>query len=210
MVIDLRKKTTLQELDHGIRVYQNFSKEHEFTQLVQMVESLEWRIVNVYNDGIPEEMQEDGVKPHIDIKIDSRYNKQNCHLLLHSDIGIFPEKPLERDLFDFLYGRLMNIFDVYAWQKIKTNANFCTDKIIEHGYHVDRLPRTELSHTQLTGVLHLDDSDGYTKFQKDNITVPSQANQLIVFPADLYHTGTTCTDQAVRRVININFFGLPC
>lgn len=210
MVVDLRKKTTLQELDHGINVYQNFARENDFHILLEFVESLEWRIDTIYHDGIPEEMQEDGVKPHVDVIVDPKYNQQNCHLLLHPDQGIFPNSQLEIDMFGLLYEKLKKIFDVYAWQKIKTNASFCTNKIIEHGYHLDRLPRTELSHTQLTAVLHLEDSDGYTKFKKDNITVPSKANQLIVFPADLYHTGTTCTNQAVRRVININFFGCPC
>lgn len=210
MVVDLRPKTTLKELDHGIKVYENFMRQNDFFTLLEFVKSLEWRIDVIYNDKVPEEMQEDNVRPHVDVIVNPNYNKQNCHLLFHPDQGIFPGKQLELDIFGSLYSSLTKIFDVYAWLKIKTNASFCTEKIIEHGYHLDRLPRTELSHTQLTAVLHLEDSDGYTKFKQDNITVPSKANQLIVFPADLYHTGTTCTNQAVRQVININFFGLPC
>ena len=69
------------------------------------------------------------------------------------------------------------------------------------------MPLTPLSESQTTAVLHLDNSDGYTKFFQDDIKIPSKANQLITFPSNLYHAGTTCTDQDKRQVLNLNFFG---
>ena len=209
-IMDLRKKRTVQELDHGIKVYQNFCRDSDFYHFSQLIQQLPWTIDNIYNSEVPEEFQDPDYQPHKDIEIDPKYNTQMSYFLLHPDQAKFPTKEFEHEMFGFIMDAIRNIFDVYAWVKIKANTTFCTNKIIEHGFHVDRMPLTSLSQNQTTAILHLDDSNGYTNFYKDNITIPSKSNQLITFPSNLYHRGTTCTDQDKRQVLNLNFFGTPC
>ena len=48
-------------------------------------------------------------------------------------------------------------------------------------------------------------NNGYTIFE-DGTKVESVANRMITFPANLKHTGTSCTDQQVRIVINFDYF----
>ena len=47
-------------------------------------------------------------------------------------------------------------------------------------------------------------NNGYTTF-KDGTKVDSVANRMIIFDSELDHTGTTCTDQKSRVIINFNF-----
>tara|TARA_B100000287_G_scaffold99767_1_gene91847 strand:+ start:189 stop:821 length:633 start_codon:yes stop_codon:yes gene_type:complete len=210
MAIDLRPKRTVQELNNGIKVYQNFMRESDFQKFLRFFERLPWFIDNIYNSSVPEEYQDQNFLPHQDFEPDPKYNTQLSHFLFHVEQGAFPTTELQKELFSAIFSNIGTIFDVYAWVKIKANITFCTEHIIEHGFHVDRMPLTTLSESQTTAVLHLDDSDGYTKFFQDNIKIPSKPNQLITFPSHLYHTGTTCTDQDKRQVLNLNFFGTPC
>ena len=45
------------------------------------------------------------------------------------------------------------------------------------------------------------------KFE-DGTKVPSVANTFVTFPSDIKHTGTTCTDQKFRSVINFNYINV--
>ena len=46
---------------------------------------------------------------------------------------------------------------------------------------------------------------GYTEF-KDGTIIESAENRLVIFPSDMRHTGTTCTNAKNRIVVNINYF----
>ena len=81
--------------------------------------------------------------------------------------------------------------------RIKANLLTRTDKIIEHGYHTDQEKGT-------TGILYLDNSNGYTKFKNGKI-VKSEENKYVEFNSTLEHTGSTCTDKQRRVVINFNY-----
>lgn len=207
--MDLRKKRTVQELDHGIKIYQNFCRDIDFQRFTDAMDELPWTPDIIYNsDPIPD-MDDLSDQPFKDFQLDAKYNTQMVHCLFHAERLIFPKTSQEIEMFNFILSSMKDLFDIYAWVRLKSNITFFTDKIVEHGFHVDRMPITSLSKHQTTAILHLDDSDGYTKFFKDNITIPSKSNQLITFPSDLYHTGTSCTNQNNRRVLNMNFFGTP-
>ena len=47
--------------------------------------------------------------------------------------------------------------------------------------------------------------NGYTLF-KDNTKVESVANRFVSFDSQLEHTGTSCTDENIRVLINFNYF----
>ena len=56
-----------------------------------------------------------------------------------------------------------------------------------------------------TSIFYVNTNNGYTKFE-DGTKVESVANRLLTFPANMKHTGTSCTDEKTRVVINCNFY----
>jgi|TARA_B100001094_G_scaffold165268_1_gene160002 hypothetical protein len=108
------------------------------------------------------------------------------------------------NIFNLMY-RFFNILQPCQLIRIKANLLPRATKIIEHGYHTD-------THVwpALTAIYYLNTNDGETRFESKEIKpVKSKANRLLVFPANWKHTGTTCTDQKTRCVINFNFIPYP-
>ena len=81
--------------------------------------------------------------------------------------------------------------------RVKANLLTTTDKIIEHEFHVDQKKGT-------TGILYLDNSNGYTKFKNGKI-IKSEVNKYVEFNSNLKHTGSSCTNEKRRVVINFNY-----
>ena len=90
--------------------------------------------------------------------------------------------------------------DVKALLRIKANITMRTPKIIEHGYHTD-YPFGGFK----TAIFYINTNDGYTQI-KNGRRVESVENRLLEFSGELLHTGTTCTDQQCRVVINFDYF----
>ena len=80
-----------------------------------------------------------------------------------------------------------------------SNNNLATEEIREHGFHVD----TDKECNVL--IYYFNTNDGYTLFENGD-KVESVANRLIKFKSNLRHTGTTCTDQPNRYVLNVNYY----
>jgi hypothetical protein len=85
--------------------------------------------------------------------------------------------------------------------RIKANMTMRTQDILEYGYHTDYTTSTNLK----TAVFYLNANNGYTKF-KDGDSVDSIENRMLIFDSQMLHTGTSCTDQRFRSVINFNFY----
>ena len=85
--------------------------------------------------------------------------------------------------------------------KAKVNIRTRTSKIYRSEYHVDIIEKIE---GHKTAIYYLNTNDGYTLF-KSGEKVKSVGNRLVVFDGQLYHCGTTCTDQNIRSVLNINY-----
>ena len=56
-----------------------------------------------------------------------------------------------------------------------------------------------------TSIFYMNTNNGYTIFE-NGTKVESVANRMITFPANIKHTGTSCTDEKTRVVINFNYF----
>lgn len=97
---------------------------------------------------------------------------------------------------------IINKINPKALIRVKANLNTPTEKIFEHGYHIDYQNSEK---NQKTAVFYLNNNNGLTIFE-DGTKVESVANRLLVFDTDLSHTGTTCTDKKRRIVINLNYF----
>jgi len=123
---------------------------------------------------------------------DLKYNYQLGHTL-------FNEGKIASNDFNILLP-LLDLLNIKTIHRIKINSNPMTSTIIEHGYHVDNeIPNSK------TSIFYLNTNDGYTKFKETNQTVSSVRNRLITFDTHLLHTGTTCTNQSRRMVINLNY-----
>ena len=88
---------------------------------------------------------------------------------------------------------------IAALIRVKANLNTRTHKIVKHGFHVD------LPYPCTTAIYYVNTCNGFTEFE-DGTVVESVANRFVTFPSSLKHTGTTCTDQKARMVINFNYF----
>ena len=84
--------------------------------------------------------------------------------------------------------------------RIKANLTMRTSKVIEHGWHVDT-KRFRCN----AAIYYVNSNDGYTKFE-DGTKVDSVENRLVTFNSQDKHTGTTCTNERVRCVINFNYY----
>ena len=100
--------------------------------------------------------------------------------------------------FDLIYP-FIEILEVKRLIQVKANLTVRTNNIIEHGYHTDH-PYKDAK----TAVFYVNDNDGYTKFET-GAYVESVANRLVIFDSQIQHTGTTCTNQFGRFVVNFNF-----
>jgi len=124
-------------------------------------------------------------------KFEERYNYQFTHLFLRDGVMHTHLDKLLVPLTDKIAARKM--------LRIKANINPVADNITPHGLHID-----EVMGSDTTAIFYINTNNGMTVFA-DGTIVNSQANRLVIFDADLAHTGTTCTDEKVRCVINLNY-----
>ena len=97
------------------------------------------------------------------------------------------------------------IKSVSLW-RIKANLLTRTPKIIENQFHIDMNDMSEEKTKQwTTSIFYMNTNNGYTKFE-DGTKVESVANRMVSFPTNMKHTGTSCTDEKTRVVINFNYF----
>jgi hypothetical protein len=87
-----------------------------------------------------------------------------------------------------------------AMVRIKANLQPRTEKLITHQYHYDHD-----FYDGKIGIFYVNTNNGYTIFE-DGTRIESMENRLVIFDGNILHTGTTCTDQKVRCVINFMFY----
>ncbi len=95
-----------------------------------------------------------------------------------------------------------NKLNAFSYSKIKVNLTTKTKKIITYGYHTDYI---KYPVGLKTAVYYINTNNGKTIF-KDGDEVESVENRLLLFDTGMIHTGTSCTDQDRRVLMNINFF----
>ena len=130
--------------------------------------------------------------------IDNNYNWQLFH--------IFYNNPAESSGYlEFLRPLIVKISPAILC-KVKANLNPSSERLIEHGYHVDSKIKT-LTELLTTSIYYLNTNNGYTVFD-DGTKIKSIENRLVSFPASVFHTGTNCTDEKYRAVINLNYISV--
>ena len=92
--------------------------------------------------------------------------------------------------------------------RVKANLLTRTSNIIKNEFHVDIVdfPNSPEKLKQwTTSIFYVNSNNGYTEFE-DGTQVESVENRMVTFPSNIKHTGTSCTDEKVRIVINFNYF----
>ena len=122
---------------------------------------------------------------------DPKYNFQLTHL--------FYIKGIPCSEFFHLLQPFTEKLNMDALISAKINLNPCTDTIVEHSYHVDNT-----INNCTTAVFYLNTNNGYTTFETGDKFF-SKENTLVKFPTHIKHSGSTCTDEKYRLVMNINY-----
>lgn len=114
---------------------------------------------------------------------------------------IFYNNNINSNYFEIL-SPIIDKIKPFCLLRIKANLLTKTNKIIEHNMHIDYKSDTNKKIT--TGILYINTNNGYTKFNKGKI-INSVENKFVTFNSNELHTGTTCTDENYRIVINFNY-----
>jgi len=99
---------------------------------------------------------------------------------------------------------LIDKIDALALVKIKANLTVKTKEIIDYGYHTDYITDSKL----YTAVYYINSNNGSTNFE-NGPSVKSKENRIVIFDSQLRHSGTSCTDERLRVLINLNFYKNP-
>lgn len=132
--------------------------------------------------------------------------------------GVVEKETNEKDMFQFTHTfwdsnlggqtspfliNLEKLVDKINPEKIhRIKANLVTrgDNHIIHGYHTDYHAPFKCT----TAVLYINTNNGFTIF-KDGSKAESLENRFVAFDSDIEHSGSNCTDENIRCVININY-----
>lgn len=168
----------------SIRIIDNFLSDEEFSSVEQGLKSLPW----AYSDRVsgPDDKQ---------VSCDPKYDWQMVHY--------FYEHPFNISDHVNVIGPVINKINPILIYRAKLNLNPVTSEHIEHGYHLDFEPE-EFSNKFMSAVYYINTNNGYTKFDNGD-TVKSEANRLVIFPTTVKHTGSTCTDEKNRMVLNLMY-----
>lgn len=133
--------------------------------------------------------------------VEDKYNYQFTHIFYNNSI-------VRSDWFNILSPLLKLIIlpgKTTELVRIKANLLPATHDIIQYDYHTDIDYSNEYDNFEKkTAVFYVNTNNGYTIF--DNGTkIESVENRLLTFPAENKHTGSSCTDQRTRCVINLNY-----
>ena len=100
---------------------------------------------------------------------------------------------------------ILNKEEMVSIAKIKANLLTRTEDVVVYDkcFHQDFSP--ESSKIMITGIYYVNNNNGYTLFE-DGTKVESVANRYLRFSGDLRHTGTSCSDEDRRVLINFNYY----
>ena len=178
-------------INYNIKVYDNFLPNEWFDKIKKYYTGPEvgWN----YTKCIETKGHHNSSQPLCD-EID---NWQLTNLSYINDEPASESYKIIRPVLGFITKKITPVKTVI---KIKSNLNARTDKIVKHGFHMDFGYES-----CTTALLYINTNNGYTEFV-DGTKVDSIENRLVTFPTMTLHTGTTCTDQQNRIVVNFNYF----
>ena len=178
--------------DFSPRIEDNFLDQHEFDKMQKFMtaENFPWFFRYRYYVGPPIEIG------------DSIENELDDFQFIHAFYDDYSPSSVYMEHLTHLLELLQ---PVSIW-RIRANLLTRLPNIVDNPFHsdMDILPEEKRKHWT-TSILYVNTNNGYTVFE-DGTRVESVANRLLTFPANMNHTGTSCTDQPTRLIINLNYF----
>jgi len=167
-----------------VEVYDNFLPEELHLKIKNVVIGPHSNFPWYYNDH----------KAGNDFSFDHsiKYNFQFTHTLYACDVS--------RSSFFNIFSPIIELLNPTSLIRAKINLTPCTDDVIAYHYHIDIPPAENTK----TAIYYVNTNNGTTLF-KNGGYINSIENRLVIFDSKIYHTGTTCTDEKVRCVINLNY-----
>ena len=171
-------------INENIKIEDNFLKQEDFNKIqeIMMSPNFYWFFSDI-----------------IDYKEDVD-KFQFCHVFFRNSV------PTSNSI--EIISPILKILNPMPLWRIKANLLTKTPNIVENEFHID-LPHLRNSPEKLkqwtTSIFYVNTNNGYTKFE-DGTKVKSVANRMLTFPANMKHTGTSCTNEKIRIVINFNYF----
>lgn len=127
--------------------------------------------------------------------VDERFNYQFVH-------GFYTDYAPKSQYAELL-NPIISQLNPSALLRIKGNLTPNTDKIVEFDYHRDF--DSPYRFDGMSAVFYVNTNNGYTMFETGE-KVSSVQNRIVIFDSSVLHTGTTCTDEKVRCVLNFNYY----
>ena len=128
--------------------------------------------------------------PYVNKEGDHPDDYQFQHVFLLPDRGVVSD-------YMFYLQPFMGRIPASEWIRVKANLRTKSDEVRVGGFHIDYEDCT-------TSIFYFNDNDGQTSFESGGY-VKSVANRLITFPSNIRHSGSTCTDEKARFVLNLNY-----
>ena len=130
------------------------------------------------------------------------YDSKDCYQFIHTFFsGKGPLVSNDRSESCYILDTLLKRLNPYYLLRIKANLRPKSNRIIHSQFHIDLGENTG----QKTAIYYLNTNNGYTLFEEGSTRVDSIANRLVIFDGSERHCGTSCTDQKLRMVLNINY-----
>jgi hypothetical protein len=173
------------------KVFDNLLDKKDFTNIQQtlMSHTFPWYYSPFINSDDPKE--------NLDAPLN---NFQFTHM--------FFENMVPSSTYFSLLSPLLEKINASAILRIKTNLLTNTENPKINKFHVDVGGYdgfNEKETKRRTAVFYINTNNGKTIFS-DGSSVNSLENRIVIFDPTLKHTGTTCSDEKVRIVINLNYY----
>jgi len=107
-----------------------------------------------------------------------------------------------RSQYGGLLDPILQLLNPVAIFRIKANLTTITDTKIQYDYHRDTGSMTLKSKT---ACFYINTNNGHTVLSTGQ-EINSVANRIAIFDSSLWHAGTSCTDESIRVMINLNYF----
>jgi hypothetical protein len=89
--------------------------------------------------------------------------------------------------------------------RVKVNATPSYSSILSKKFHYDIVEDDGITVSpHNVAIIYINTNDGFTYF-KDGAKVESIENRCVIFPGNLMHAGSTCTNSPVRIVLNVDY-----
>jgi len=183
----------------NIKIEDNFLRQEDFNTLQEIImrNTLHWEFSYKYYALLESEWSTAVRHPP-----KSHEDELDKFQFIHT----FYENGQPASTFLKLLNPILEILHPISIWRIRANLLTRLPNIVENSFHTDMAANLseEKQKQWTTSIFYMNTNNGYTLFE-DGTKVESVANRMLTFPANVKHTGTSCTNQQSRVLINFDY-----